>query len=293
MLRKERHSNEEMEKILNILRPLFPIPPQIALVLGSGLGDFAAELEKVRSVRTADLPSYPHSTVEGHSGAVHAGFLHGKSILCFQGRVHFYEGYSSKQVLLPARIAHALGAEILILTNASGGIHPRLKPGSFLLLEDQIDLQFRRPEPPRPAPQIERIPFFSEGSPYSRRLRKLAAKAAQRVGIPLQSGILGVLTGPTYETPAEIRMMRFMGADAVCMSTAPEAAEGTHLGIEVLGISCITNNAAGSTQEQPDGSGKLDHAEVIATANRVSGNFKQLLKEIIKDLPGDCNRLSL
>ncbi len=285
MLRESRYSSEEMPEIIKTLRPLFSAPPVIALVLGSGLGDFAAELEDSSRIQTADLPGYPRSTVEGHSGAIHIGNLHGKSLLCFQGRVHYYEGYSSKQVLLPTRIAHALGAEILILTNASGGIHPKLKPGSFLLIEDQIDLQFRRPEPPRQALIIERNPFFSEGSPYSRSLLKIAAEAANRIGVPVQLGVLGVLTGPTYETSSEIRMMRLLGADAVCMSTAPEAAEGAHLGMTVLGISCITNSAAGSSHGSPDGFGKLNHEEVIAAANRVSGDFKRLLKEIIKTLP--------
>jgi purine-nucleoside phosphorylase len=286
MHREERYSAVDLQGILTKLRPLFPVPPKIALVLGSGLGHFAAELEDSRSVRTADLPGYPRSTVEGHSGAVYAGKLHGKSLLCFQGRVHYYEGYSSAQILLPARIAHALGAEIFILTNASGGIHPRLKPGSFLLLEDQIDLQFRRPEPLHCTLESERAPFLRDGSPYSRRLLQIAAEAAERIGIPIHSGILAVVTGPSYETPAEISMMRFLGADAVCMSTAPEAVEGARLGMEVLGISCVTNSSAGSTHGQPSELKKLDHGDVIAAANRVSDDFKRLLKEIIQTLPG-------
>jgi purine-nucleoside phosphorylase len=257
---------------LDALQSLFHEPPQIALVLGSGLGDFADDLENARRIYTKDIPGYPLSTVEGHAGALVAGEIAGKRLVCFQGRIHLYEGYPVKTVLFPVNLAAALGAKILILTNAAGGIHRHLPPGSLMLIEDHINLQFR-----------SRIhnpgePILTVGTPYSERLMDLARNAAIKVQIPLSCGVLGAMTGPSYETPAEVRMWARLGVDAACMSTAPEASEGARLGLEVLGISCITNRAAGL-------SGKpLDHAEVIATAQRVKGEFKTLLREIIKAL---------
>jgi purine-nucleoside phosphorylase len=255
--------------ILDTLRPLCPQPPQIVLVLGSGLGDFADDLEKARRISTRDIPGYPISTVEGHTGAIVAGEIAGKRLVCFQGRVHFYEGYPPEAVLFPVNLAAALGAKVLILTNAAGGIHRHLHPGSLMLIEDHINLQFRNRQR-HPGESLQTV-----GTPYSERLLELAQRAALQARIPLHCGVLGALTGPSYETPAEVRMWVRLGADAACMSTAPEATEGARLGLEVMGISCITNRAAGLSGN------KLDHAEVIATANRVKVQFQRLLREII------------
>jgi len=282
--------SENLNNILRLLRPLFPEPPQIALILGSGLGDFAKRLKDARRISTQQLPRYPQSTVPGHAGAIIGGELAGKRLVCFQGRVHLYEGYPVETVVFPVQVAAALGAKILILTNASGGIHWHLEPGSLMLFEDQVDLQFRsrslvgaRRAVPLPN---GRARIFSDGSPYSLRLMKVAENAALQKRIKLHRGVLGALTGPSYETPAEVRMWRQIGVDAACMSTAAEAAEGARLGMEVLGISCITNRAAGL-------SGKpLDHAEVIEVAQQVKKTFAKLLIEVIKACPTyDENRI--
>jgi len=269
-----------LQAALKILRPLFPTPPQIALVLGSGLGDLARSLKDVRKISTAKIPDYPRSTVPGHAGEIFSGHLEGKRLICFQGRVHVYEGYSVERVILPVQVAAALGARILILTNASGGIHRHLAPGSLMLIEDQVDLQFRRcvvVGAQRTALlRIERDPIYGGGSPYSDRLMEIAEAAAVRQRIKLYRGVLGALAGPSYETPAEVRMWMRIGVDAACMSTASEAAAGAGLGMEVLGISCIANRAAGL------GHKPLDHAEVIKVANQVKKQFTKLLTEFIK-----------
>jgi purine-nucleoside phosphorylase len=251
-------------------------------VLGSGLGDFGNDLEDARQISTRDIPGYPASTVEGHAGAIIAGNISGKSLICFQGRVHLYEGYPLESVVFPVQMAAALGAKVLILTNAAGGIHRHLLPGSLMLIEDHVDLQFRckiRTSHDKTIPlQSARVSQRHNGKLYSLRLREMTEEVACAAGIPLQVGVLGALTGPSYETPAEVRMWQRIGVDAACMSTAAEAVEGARLGLEVMGISCITNRAAGL-------SGKpLDHADVIETAHRVKGRFKMLLREIIKAL---------
>lgn len=283
-----------LQAALEFLRPLFPTPPQIALVLGSGLGDLARGLREAKRVLTAEIPGYSPSTVLGHAGAVVAGRMADKQLICHLGRVHLYEGYPIEAVLLPVQVAAALGAKTLILTNASGGIHRHLAPGSLMLIEDQVDLQFRqrvgtavpnqvrarRVEDPSVASllQMERGQLYTGGSPYSERLMEIAEQMARQERIKLHRGVLGALTGPSYETPAEVRMWGRIGVDAACMSTAAEAAEGARLGMEVLGISCITNRASGL------GDRPLDHAEVIEAANRVKGQFKKLLKKIITEL---------
>jgi purine-nucleoside phosphorylase len=269
---------------LEILRPLFPLPPQIALILGSGLGDFAKRLRDSRRMDTKNIPDYPRSTVPGHAGAIHSGELAGKRLICFQGRIHLYEGYPVESVVLPVQVAAALGAKILILTNASGGVHRHLTPGSLMLIEDQVDLQFRArkmtvgAQHAVPLPNI-RPDLLTEGSPYSSRLIDVAEAAALGLKMKLHRGVLGALTGPSYETPAEVRLWMRIGVDAACMSTAAEAAEGARLGMEVLGISCITNRAAGLSDTP------LDHAEVIKVANQVKRQFAKLLTEIIKSCP--------
>ncbi|RJP81836.1 MAG: purine-nucleoside phosphorylase [Candidatus Zixiibacteriota bacterium] len=262
---------QALQAALDCLRPLFPQPPRIALVLGSGLGDFAEELEQARRMNTALIPGYPRSTVAGHTGAVVTGEVAGRPVVCFQGRVHLYEGYAVEQVILPVQIAAGLGAQILILTNASGGVHRHLAPGSLMAIEDQVDLQFRR----RVFPDWRmRQPRFC-ASPFSERLITLAQATALEERIYLHQGVLGALTGPSYETPAEVRMWQRLDIDAVCMSTVAEASEAARLGLETLGLSCITNKAAGLS-DRP-----LDHQEVIETANWVKDDFKRLLRAVI------------
>lgn len=271
----------DLRVILEEIHPIFPEPPQIAVVLGSGLGGFADQLEDVGRIPASAIPGYPHSTVHGHKGFVISGRSAGKRLICFQGRVHLYEGYKVEEVVLPIRVAAELGVRNLILTNAAGGINPYLEPGTFMLITDQIDLQFRRKiragakESPNPLP-IEREPLFRGHCPYSDRLTKIARTAALENQVELQRGVLGAMLGPSYETPAEVRMERHLGIDAVCMSTVAEAVEGARLGMDVLGISCITNRAAGLEKST------LDHADVIDVASRMATQFMTLLREIIR-----------
>ncbi|MBU0520090.1 purine-nucleoside phosphorylase [bacterium] len=267
----------KLDNIVKTVQPLFPEPPAIAVVLGSGLGTFAEELESPRKIATSEIAGYPRSTVAGHDGFIISGSLAGKRAICFQGRIHLYEGYEVDEVVLPIQLASALGAKTLIITNASGGVNDALAPGSLMLITDQINFQFRRRVlPSENQPTIERPTWYSGTGPYSPPLQTLALEAASDEKIRLFPGRLGAVLGPTYETPAEVRMLRFLGADSTSMSTVAEAAEAARLGMEVLGISCITNKAAGLPGST------LDHEDVIAVAARVKDDFIRLLKSIIQ-----------
>lgn len=265
-----------MNEILQQLENRFPLRPQVALILGSGLGAFADELEDAVSVSTRELEGYPQSTVPGHAGRIAVGKIEQSVVLCFQGRIHLYEGYTLEQVTLPVQIAHHLGCDKLIVTNASGGIDRHLKPGDLMLIEDHINLQFRSPLRGRELEADKRFVDMSE--PYDRELMDLAFQTALEVGIQLKRGVLGAVLGPTYETPAEVRMLARMGASAGCMSTIPEVIHARALGLRVLGISCITNPAAGISPEP------LQHSDVQEMAAKVSGRFRALLRAILKKL---------
>jgi len=267
----------KLDKIVKSVQHLFAEPPKVAVILGSGLGGFADELESPAKISTSEIAGYPRSTVPGHEGFIISGRLHGKRIVCFQGRIHLYEGYEVEQVILPVQLAASLGARRLIITNASGGINEHLSPGSLMLITDQINFQFRRRVAPERIPLTsERFSSFPDSSPYSAKLQKLALDTAVQQKIHLFPGTLGAVLGPTYETPAEIKMLRHIGADATSMSTVAEAAEAARLGMKVLGISCVTNKAAGLPGST------LDHDDVIAVADRVRDDFIRLLKSIIK-----------
>jgi purine-nucleoside phosphorylase len=275
---KVKSSQLNVGAALEAVQPLFPTPPSVAIVLGSGLGGFVHELKTPRTIETAKIPGYPASTVAGHSGMIHAGRLDDKQLLCFQGRIHLYEGYSVEAVTFPIRLAAALGAKILVLTNAVGGIHPDLQPGSFMLIEDQINLQMRpmiREAGTEKALDGEREPFLPEGTPYWRQFTVPALQAAAEGGISLLPGVLGATLGPSYETPAEIRMLKTLGADVAGMSTVCEAVVGARLGMKVLGLSCITNRAAGLARRP------LNHTEVLQVADKVKEQFIGLLKGIL------------
>ncbi len=269
-----------MSELLDKLRLLLPGRPQAALILGSGLGDFADQLQAATSVSTRELDGYPQSTVPGHAGRIVMGKVNRMTVLCFQGRIHLYEGYTPDEVTLPVSIAHDFGCKILIVTNAAGGIDPELKPGDFMLIEDHINLQFRNPLRGGTRKTDERFVDMSE--PYDSTLRKLAMDAALEEHVPLRRGVLGALLGPSYETAAEVRMMARMGASAACMSTIPEVLLARALGLRVLGISCITNRAAG-TSPRP-----LRHDEVQAVAAQMSQQFGALLRAILRKL-GDSH----
>jgi purine-nucleoside phosphorylase len=248
--------------------------PKVAIVLGSGLGDYAEQIRVVTEIPYAEIKGFPVSTVPGHAGKFIFGYLDEIPVVCMKGRVHYYEGYDVTDVVLPTRLMKLLGAEILFLTNAAGGVNPSFRPGDFMLIKDHITTAVPSP---LIGPNIEelgtRFPDMSEV--YSKKLQDIIRKSAKDCGIPLQEGVYVQLTGPNYETPAEIRMVRSWGADAVGMSTACEAMAARHMGMEVCGISCITNMAAGVSNA------KLNHAEVQETADRVAKDFEKLVTDVI------------
>lgn len=244
----------------------------VAVILGSGLGGFADELAEPRSFLTSELSGYPVSTVAGHAGRIVFGKIGRVKVMAFQGRVHMYEGYSPEQVAVPVRLAFAKGARTLLVTNASGGVSRRFRAGDLMLIDDHINLQFRNPLRGPQAVNESRWPDMCHC--YDPELKLLAERVAQEQKIELKRGTLAALLGPTYETPAEVQMLARLGADGVCMSTVPEVIAASALGMRVLGISCVTNAAAG-------GGEKLAHEDVILTANRAKEKFQELLRGVL------------
>lgn len=249
----------------------------IAIVLGSGLGDYAEKLKDAKFIDYKDIPHFPVSTVQGHKGRWHTGTLHGKRVCMMQGRFHAYEGYDMLDVTMPVRVMQRLGVKTLIVTNAAGGVNLDFQAGDLMLIDDTINLAGRNP---LIGPNLDEFgPRFPDMT-YSLdpELKELTADTAKKLGIPLQRGIYCWLSGPTYETPAEIRMVRTLGADAVGMSTVPEIIIARHGGMRVLGISCITNMAAG-VLDAP-----LNHAEVMEMGNKVKDTFQKLLDNVIQKM---------
>ncbi len=251
--------------------------PEVAIVLGSGLGDFAATLQQPATAPYGDIPNWPASAVVGHAGQLVTGTLGGRGVAALSGRVHYYEGHDLRTVTFAVRVLGLLGVRTLVLTNAAGGINLDFKPGTLMVIDDHLNLMGSNP---LVGPNDDRFgPRFPDMSEvYSRRLRDLAAGAARQLGQSVAHGVYAALHGPSYETPAEIRYLRTIGADAVGMSTVPEAIVGRQMGMEILGISCITNMAAG-VLPQP-----LVHDEVMAVARRVKGEFSALLEAIVERL---------
>jgi purine-nucleoside phosphorylase len=248
--------------------------PDVAIVLGSGLGDFAGTLQDAVSIPYGDLPHWPASKVIGHDGRLVVGSLGGKRVAALSGRAHFYEGHDLRTVTFATRVIGRLGVKALILTNAAGGVNVALTPGMLMVMDDHINLLGSNPLVGPNEDQFgSRFPDMSEV--YSKRLRGIAADVAAAQGLRIGHGVYVAVHGPSYETPAEIRFLRTIGADAVGMSTVPEAIVARHMGVEVLGISCITNAAAG-VLPQP-----LNHQEVMEVARQVRGAFALLLEGII------------
>jgi purine-nucleoside phosphorylase len=248
--------------------------PRLGLILGSGLGGYADSLTDAVHIEYADIPGFPVSRVHAHQGRLVVGERQGVTCVAMQGRVHLYEGHSAASAAFPARVLIALGARTLIITNAAGGINPSWTPGTLMLIRDHIDLL--RDHPLR-GPNDDRIgPRFPDmTTAYAPGLRALAKEVAAAAGIALQEGVYVAMPGPTYETPAEVRMLHVLGADATGMSTVPEVIVANHMGARVLGISCITNLAAGIT------GAALSHQEVTETAERVRATFERLLDGLI------------
>jgi purine-nucleoside phosphorylase len=248
--------------------------PEIGLVLGSGLGDYADEIRIIDTVEYAEIEGFPVSTVAGHKGRFVFGYIGNIPIAAMQGRVHYYEGYPMSDVVLPIRLMGLLGVKKLILTNAAGGINSSFVPGDFMMITDHITTAIPSP---LIGPNLDQLgPRFPDMSEvYSIRLQKIIRDCAKTCHINLKEGVYVQFTGPNYETPAEIRLAKSWGGDAVGMSTACEAMAARHMGLEVCGISCITNMAAGISKQE------LNHKEVQETADRVAKSFQNLITELI------------
>jgi purine-nucleoside phosphorylase len=268
---------DRVESAAAFIRSGVPAVPATAIVLGSGLGDFAASLGRPTVFPYPRIPHWPASTVVGHEGRMVIGETAGKAIIALSGRAHFYEGHDLHTVTFAVRVLGLLGVKRLILTNAAGGVNTRFAPGDLMVIDDHINLMGASP---LTGPNDERfgVRFPDMTNVYSPRLRELADDAAEDLGLKVVHGVYVACHGPSYETPAEIRYLRKIGADAVGMSTVPEAIAARHMGIEVLGISCITNFAAG-VLPQP-----LNHEDVLETAGRVREQFVALLGGIIARL---------
>lgn len=265
---------EKLVKCYESVRERIKFEPKIAMVLGSGLGDYGNQIDIVETLDYGDIEGFPKSTVDGHKGRYIFGYIKGVPVVCMQGRVHYYEGYDIKDVVLPIRLMKMMGAEVLFLTNASGGLNFDYEAGDFMMITDHI-MNFV------PSPLIGEnidelgIRFPDMSDIYKKDLQEIIRNTAKDLGIKLQEGVYIQLTGPNFETPAEVKMCRILGADAAGMSTAAEAVAANHMGMRVCGISCITNMGCGML-DQP-----LSHIEVQETADRVAHDFRKLVTQVI------------
>jgi purine-nucleoside phosphorylase len=268
--------SQQLAEAVAHLRERIERTPSALLVLGSGLGGLADEIEDAVRLPYGEIPGFPRSTVAGHAGALVVGRLAGVEVAAMQGRFHLYEGWEPAQVVLPVRAMAALGVRSLLLTNAAGGIRPGMQPGDLMLISDHINLMWSNPLVGRVLEGEERFPDMSD--PYDGALRRAVEEAALELRIPLTQGVYAGLLGPSYETPAEIRMLARLGADAVGMSTVPEVVVARALGLRVVGLSCITNLAAGLSGE------KLSHDEVMEVGARVRDRLVALVRGVLPRL---------
>jgi purine-nucleoside phosphorylase len=271
----EGKMDQRLEETRVFIQSRFPERPDIAIVLGSGLSVLAGLIEGATTIPYREIPHFVQPTVSGHAGELICGVLEKRRVICMSGRFHFYEGHSLDVITYPIKVFKLLGVTTLILTNAVGGVNSSFAPGDFMIINDHINMMGVNPLVGVNNDQLgPRFPDMSEV--YSRRLIGVARKAARAMSLDIREGVYVALTGPSYETPAEIRMIRTLGGDAVGMSTVPEAIVARHMGLETLAISCVTNAAAG-IEERP-----LSHDEVTATASRVKEKFCELVSNIIK-----------
>jgi purine-nucleoside phosphorylase len=279
MLNSNRQESlyERVERAAEAIRSRWKEEALIALVLGSGLGAFADDLRESVAIPYAEIPGFARSTVEGHAGRLVIGRIDDTPVLAMQGRFHYYEGYSLEEVVFPIRTFGMLGVKSLVLTNASGGINIDLDQGALMIINDHLNLMGVNPLCGQHDDRLgPRFPDMSEV--YAREYQEVVVEEARKMNLELRRGIYAALTGPSYETPAEVRLLRTIGADAVGMSTVPEAIVARQMGIKVLGISCITNMAAGVIGEP------INHAEVMEIGMRVHETFKELLCRVIPRL---------
>ena len=279
-LKSSQHSAQEFaraEAAAKFIQRKTKLRPKVALVLGSGLGGFADEFAHATKIPYSKIPNFPQSTAVGHAGQLVLGKVENVEVVGMQGRVHLYEGYSVKDVVFPVRVFARMGIQAIVLTNAAGGIKKDFPQGRLVIISDHINLQGVNP---LSGPNNEKFgPRFPDmTTAYDKKFRALTLSEGRRLGIDLGDGVYAALAGPSYETPAEIRYLRSIGADLVGMSTVPEVIAARHSGMRVLGISCVTNVAAG-VLDQP-----LDHKEVLETAGRVKGQFIALLRAVIRDI---------
>ncbi len=251
--------------------------PVCGIVLGSGLGGLADRLERAVRIPFSQVPGFPTATVAGHAGQLLVGTLGGRQVVALAGRFHMYEGHDAALAAFPVRVMHALGVQVYFASNAAGGVRRTFNPGDLMVISDHMNLMFRNPLFGAVEPGDERFPDMSD--PYDPALRALLHASARTLGVALQDGVYGGLLGPTYETPAEVRMLERLGVDAVGMSTVPEVIVARALGMRVAAVSCITNKAAGLSPE------KLNHAEVMEAGRAVADRFEKLVTEFVRRLP--------
>jgi len=269
--------NQTLDDAVHLLKARLPAAPAVGVILGSGLGTFAETLDQPLAIRYDEIPGFPRSTVAGHAGKLVFGLADGVPVVVLAGRVHYYEGHAMDAVVFPARVLGRLGCRTVIVTNAAGGINTQFASGNLMLISDHINGFGTNPLiGPNDEDLGPRFPDMSDA--YGRELRDLAKRVAATVDVKLQEGVYLGVHGPTYETPAEIRAFRGWGADAVGMSTVPEVIALRHMGVGVLGLSCITNMAAGVLAQ------KLDHREVLETTERVKGEIVRFLRAMVAAL---------
>lgn len=271
---------ETADKAAQFILAKTALRPQVAIVLGSGLGAFADELTDAVKIPFGDIPNFPKSTAEGHAGKLVIGKVDGIPLAAMQGRVHFYEGYNMDAVVFPLRVLGRMGIKAAILTNAGGGISSKLEQGCLVVLNDHINMMGTNPLIGPNDPRYG-LRFFDMTYAYDREYRQWTLAEGRRLKVNIHEGVYLAVTGPSYETPAEIRAFRTMGADVVGMSTVPEVIAARHMNIKILAISCVTNLAAGTTDQI------LDHKEVLEVGERIRGHFVALLKSVIPKLAAD------
>ena len=271
---------QQIDEVADAIRTRTKHQPKIGIILGSGLGGLADAVQNADVVPFGDLPHWPTSTVLGHSGRLVIGELQGKSVIVMQGRIHFYEGYSMSQVTLPVRVMKRLGVEVMIVTNAAGAINPDFEPGDLMLIEDNLNLVAMMGFNPLIGPNIDEfgVRFPDMSQPYDRKLMQLAREASKSAGVPLREGVYAGLSGPSFESPADLRFLRGIGSDAVGMSTVPEVIVGHHAGIRILGISGISNKA------NLDGNTVTTHQEVLDAGLVMVPKLEKLIKTVLSQL---------
>lgn len=268
---------QKIREAVDTIRSKTTLAPEIGIVLGSGLGSLADQVEDMVVIPYTEIPHFHGTSVEGHAGRMIVGRFHGVSAVFLQGRFHYYEGYPMEDVVFPTRVVCAMGIKTLVLTNAAGGVNTRFRPADLMIITDHLNLMGDNPlKGPNLAQLGPRFPDLTEA--YSRECVETLKATAAELSIPIHDGVYAGLLGPTYETPAEVRMLRTLGADAVGMSTVPESIAANHLGVRVAGISCVTNLAAGLSMQ------KLTHQEVIDNSLIGAENMKKLLEKAVPKL---------